>query len=79
MAIRTAHAERHTGMIGQAGKLFHDLISELKEEIHDLRTGEQPVEPQADLILRRHLMGLIVLLFAITAFILLAAVGVLYL
>jgi hypothetical protein len=63
----------------RAGKLFHDLTSDLKEDIHDLRTGEQPVEAHANLIVRRHLNGLIILLFAVTALILLSAVGVLYL
>jgi hypothetical protein len=60
----------------QAEELFHDLTSELKEEIHDIYTGEQPVEQKADLIVRRHLMGLILLLFVITAIILLVAIGV---
>ena len=63
----------------RTGELFHDLTSDLMDEIHDLRTGKQPVEPHANLIARRHLNGLILLLFAVSALILLSAVAVLYL
>jgi hypothetical protein len=65
--------------VERAGKLFHDLTSELKQEIHDLHTGEQPVEAHANLIVRRHLNGLFILRFAVTALILLSAVAVLFL
>jgi hypothetical protein len=70
---------QHSGVIEQTGELIHDLANELKEEIHDLRTGEQPVEPQADLIVRKHISGLIILLFVLTALILLVGIAVVYL
>jgi hypothetical protein len=57
--------------------MFHDLTEELKEEIHGIRTGEQPVKPQADLIVRRHVMGIIILLFVLVALILLISMAVL--
>ncbi len=72
-------SEHPAGIAEQAGEFFHDLTGELKEEIHDLRTGEQPVEQKADLVVRRHVNGLVILLFAITAAILLAAIGAIYL
>jgi len=79
MAAEQRWAEEHAGVSGQARALFHDLADEIKEELHDIRTGEQPVEPRADLIVRKHLIGLIILLFAITAVILLAGMIVIYL
>jgi hypothetical protein len=30
----------YPGVLEQAGELLHDLTSELREEIHDLPTGE---------------------------------------
>jgi len=66
----------HPGVKEQASVLFHDLTSELKEEIHDIYTGEQPAVQQADLIVRKHLIGLIILLFVLTVVILLASMGV---
>jgi len=66
----------HISVKDQASELFHDLTGELKEEIHDLYTGEQPAEQQADLIVRKHLIGLIILLFVLTVVILLASMGV---
>jgi hypothetical protein len=57
-----------------ANELFQDLSDELKQEILEIRSGEQPVEPQADLIVRKHLMGIIVLLFGLVALILLVSI-----
>jgi hypothetical protein len=79
MAIGEPQTTHHGSVKHQVDELFHDISSELREEIHDIRTGEQPVEPQADLIVRKHVTGLIILLFALTAFILLAAMAVIYL
>jgi hypothetical protein len=79
MAIEEPQTMHHASVKEQVSELFHDLSNEFKEEIHDIRTGEQPVEPQADLIVRRHVTGLIILLFALTAFILLVAMAVIYL
>jgi hypothetical protein len=72
MAIEQMRGEDRKGVAEQIRSLFHDLTGEIKEELHDLRTGEQPVEQRADLIVREHLMGLIILLFAVTSIILLA-------
>ena len=52
------------------------LSDELKQEILEISCGEQPVEPQADLIVRKHLMGIIVLLFGLVALILLVSIVV---
>ena len=79
MATEQGRAEEYAGVSGQAKVLFHDLADEIKEELRDIRTGEQPVEPRADLIMRKHLTGLIILLFALTAIILLTGMIVIYL
>ena len=76
MAIVQMRDVDHRSVMEQIRSLFHDLTGEIKEELHDLRTGEQPVEQRADLIVREHLMGLIILLFAVTSIILLAGMGV---
>jgi hypothetical protein len=76
MAIVQMRGEDRKSVAGQIRSLFHDLTVEIKEELHDLRTGEQPVEPRADLIVCEHLMGLIILLFAVTSIILLAGMVV---
>ncbi len=76
MAIVQIRDVDHRSVVEQIRSLFHDLTVEIKEELHDLRTGEQPVEQRADLIVREHLMGLIILLFAVTGIILLAGMVV---
>jgi ElaB/YqjD/DUF883 family membrane-anchored ribosome-binding protein len=76
MAIHEPQTEEHASVKEQARELFHDLSTELKEEIQEIRTGEQPVKPQADLFVRKHVMGLIGLLFGLVAVILLVAIAV---
>jgi len=76
MAIYEPQAEDHPSLKQQGHELFHDLSTEIKDEIHEIRTGEQPVKPQADVIVRKHLMGLVGILFGIVAVILLIAIAV---
>ncbi|HEX4285683.1 MAG TPA: hypothetical protein VHZ28_11375 [Terracidiphilus sp.] len=71
------HLETGTHRADEGDGLFHDLSQELKEEINEIYYGEQPVKPQADLIVRRHVMGIIILLFGLVALILLISMGVL--
>jgi hypothetical protein len=76
IAMSQTHVEHHASLKDQAGELFHDLSDELKQEILDIRTGAQPVKHDADLIVRRHVMGIIILLFGLVALILLVAMAV---
>jgi hypothetical protein len=66
-----------THLADEGHGLFHDLSQEMKDEVSGMRHGEQPVKPQADLIVRRHVMGIIILLFGLVALILLISMGVL--
>jgi len=76
MAINQPQTKEHESIKEQTREFFHDLSGEFKHEIHEIRSGEQPVNPQADLIVRKHVMGLINLLFGLVAIILLIAIAV---
>ena len=75
MAIELAHTQHHESVREQASELFHDLSTELKQEILEIRSGERPIKQQADLIVRRHVMGIIILLFGLVALILLIGIA----
>jgi hypothetical protein len=77
MAVDRVLDKHQAGINEKAAALFHDLSSELKEEIRGIRYGEQPVKPQADLIVRRHVMGIIILLFGLVVLILLIGMAAL--
>jgi len=76
MAIYEPQTEEHASIRDQASEFIHDLSHELKEEIVQIGTGEQPVKSDADLIVRKHVMGLIGVLFCLVVVILLLAIAV---
>jgi hypothetical protein len=76
MAIYEPQTEEHASIREQTSEFFHDLSHELKEEIVQIGAGEQPTKSQADIIVRKHLMGLIGVLFGVVAVILLLAIAV---
>jgi hypothetical protein len=63
-----------------AQALFHDLSGEVKQELDEMRHGELPpqpseTQPHADLFVRRHVIGLILILFGLVALILLLGIA----
>jgi len=76
MVIHEPQAEEHVSIRDQAAEFIHDFSHELKEEITQIGTGEQPVKSDADLIVRKHVMGLIGVLFGLVAVILLIAIAI---
>lgn len=76
MAIYEPQTEEHASIRDQASAFIHDLSHELKEEIVQISTGEQPVKSEADVIVRKHVMGLIGVLFGLVVVILLLAIAV---
>ena len=68
--------EHHETVREQAEHLFQDLSSEMKIEIAEIRGGDTLARStQADLFVRRHVMGLILILFGVVALILLIGIG----
>ena len=60
----------------QAQHLLDDFTHEVKVEIDEIRHGDAPTQgSQADLFVRRHVMGLILILFGLVALILLIGIG----
>ena len=68
--------EHRAGANEKAAALFQEISGELKEEVRGIRYNEQPAKPQADLTIRRHVMGIIILLFGLAALILLISMSV---
>jgi hypothetical protein len=60
----------------QAEHLFEDLSSEVKLEFDEIRHREAPTHGgQADVFVRKHVMGLILILFGLVALILLIGIA----
>lgn len=60
----------------QAEHLFEDLSSEVKLEFDEIRNHEAPTHgSQADMFVRKHVMGLILILFGLVALILLIGIA----
>lgn len=60
----------------KADHLFSDFSNEIKVEIDEIRHGEAPAQDsQADLFVRKHVMGLILILFGLVALILLIGIA----
>jgi hypothetical protein len=66
----------HESVKEQAENLFHDLSSELKHEVGHADSAEESLNsPDADLLVRKHVMGLILILFALVAVMLIVGIG----
>jgi RNA 3'-terminal phosphate cyclase len=60
----------------QAQHLLDDFSREVKTEIDEIRHGEAPTHGgEADLFVRRHVMGLILIMFGLVALILLVGIA----
>ena len=68
--------EHHAGIQEHAGELLQDLSNEAKVEMIEMQQGELPGESsQSDHFLRRHVLGLILILFGVAALILLLGIA----
>lgn len=60
----------------QAQHLLDDFSHEVKTEIDEMRHGEVPAQGgEADLFVRRHVIGLILILFGLVALLLLVGIA----
>ena len=74
--IGSSALEHHATVKEQIGDLFQDLSSEVKLEMAEIRAHEEPTKStRADLFVRQHVMGLILILFGLVALILLIGIA----
>jgi hypothetical protein len=68
--------EHHAGIKEKAEDFLQDFSGEVKVEMAEMQLGELPGETsEADHFLRRHVLGLILILFGIAALILLLGIA----
>ena len=69
-------SNNHESVSAQAAEFYNDIAGEMKQEVQDFRGGGQPIEnPNSDLVVRKHVLGLIIFLFGLVAVVLLLSIG----
>jgi len=70
------HPNTDESVPAQAADFYNDVTGEMKQEVQDFRGGGLAIEnPNSDLVVRKHVLGLIIFLFALVAVGLLVAIG----
>jgi hypothetical protein len=74
MSTEETSQDSNKSVTKQAGEMVDDIASEIKHEVHSIRSAKKPVDPtQSDVVVRKHVTGISISFFLLIALFLLAA------